>query len=331
MNRGMIWSGWGWVLGLVLSAVASAQVQQRPPAAAGPPRVAQSPLPDLPPEYQKFLDDVLRLWEQRSQAVQRYRCTFKRWEYDPVFGPRTTFKTYSEGSIKYAAPDKGLFKVEKAMDYTPPAKQGDKPTFVARAGELGEHWICDGRYVFEHDYKTKRLIQRELPPEMQGQAIADGPLPFLFGANAEKIKRRYWIRPLPVPDEVKGEYWLEAYPKTRQDAANYQKVHVIIDQTDFLPKGLVIFDRNFDAAKNPARTTFTFENREVNWNITLEKLNIFKNEFFAPKVPLGWKKVVEKYEEPEAVENSAPAGVAPRQPAAPLNQAQRTGTRPVQR
>ena len=81
---------------------------------------------------------------------------------------------------------------------------------------------------------------------MRGRAIVDGPLPFLFGANAERIKQRYWIRPLPVPKDVEKEYWLEAFPKTRQDAANYQKVHVIISQDDFLPKGLVIFDRNFD-------------------------------------------------------------------------------------
>jgi hypothetical protein len=132
-------------------------------------------------------------------------------------------------------------------------------------------------------------------------------LPFLFGAEAAKIKQRYWIRPLPIPPEVKGEYWLEAFPKTRQDAANYQKVHVIIDHKDFLPKALIIFDRNFDPARNPARTTFSFENRDVNWSVALEQLNIFHQEFYEPRAPLGWKKVVEKYQMPPTADQFVPA------------------------
>jgi TIGR03009 family protein len=267
-----------------------------------------APFPPLPAAHQKFLDDVLNYWEQRSKAVERYRCSFQRWEYDPVFGPRDTFKTYSAGTIKYSAPDKGLFKVEKIMHYTPPGAAGEKANYLEREGESGEHWICDGKSVFEHDHKNKHLIQRELPPHMQGKAIAEGPLPFLFGAEAAKIKQRYWIRPLPVPDGVK-EYWLEAFPKTRKDAASYLKVHVIIDQTDFLPKGLVIFDRNFDPRENPARTTFTFAEREVNWSVAFQALKWWEKEFFEPSPPSGWTKVVEKYDAPPDAQVYAPSGV----------------------
>jgi len=296
---------WGIVLLANLAAIPAVTLAQGPQQ----PALGQAPFPPLPPEHQKFLDDVLKLWEQRSQAVQRYRCSFKRWEYDPVFGPRDTFKTYSEGVIKYASPDKGLFKIEKIMEYAAPAQAGGKPQFQQREGDSGEFWICDGKSVYEHDHKNKQLIQRELPPYMQGKAIAEGPLPFLFGADAAQIKERYWIRPLPMPKDVKGEYWLEAFPKTRQDAANYLKVHVIIDHQDFLPKGLVIFDRNFDPVRNPARSTFTFEQRETNWSIALQQLKFWGQEFFEPKVPLGWKKVVEKYDAPPDAENYAPATV----------------------
>lgn len=279
------------------------------PSAVPPPPPAVAPFPPLNAQEQKFLDDVLNYWEQRSKAVERYRCTFRRWDYDPVFGPGNTFKTYSDGSIKYSAPDKGMYKVENIQHWTAPTQAGGKPSYTKRPDEVGEHWICDGRSVFEHDFKNKQLIQRELPPQMQGKAIAEGPLPFLFGADAAKIKQRYWIHPLPVPADVKGEYWLEAFPKLRQDAVNYQKVHVIIAQDDFLPKGLVIFDRNFDAARNPARSTFTFENREVNWNVTLQALVPWGREFFEPATPLGWKKVVEKYDVPPESQDYVPATV----------------------
>jgi TIGR03009 family protein len=285
-----------------------AQNPQRQPGP--PPAAAQAPFPPLTPEYQKYLEDVLRYWEQRSKAVERYRCAFKRWEYDPVFGPPNTFKTYSEGVIKYAAADKGLFKVEKILHYTPPREPGQPPTYVPREGEVFEHWICDGKSVFEYDQKNRQLKQMELPPEMRGRAIAEGPLPFLFQAEAEKIKHQYWIRPLDVPKEAQAEIWLEAFPKTRKGAANFQKVQVIIDRQDFLPKGFVIFDRNFDAQRNPARTTFTFDKREVNWSVGLAGLNPFLREFWEPNVPLGWKKVIEKYEAPPEGESANPAGAA---------------------
>jgi TIGR03009 family protein len=321
--RSMIW-GLGLLAFLTLVPVATRG--QAPPSAAGQtaaspapaglaqPMLGQAPFPPLPPEHQKFLDDVLKLWEQRSQAIQRYRCTFKRWEYDPVFGPRDTFKTYSEGVIKYAMPDKGLYKVEKAMDYVAPAEPGGRPQFQQRDKDSGEHWICDGQSVFSHDAKNKQQLQQELPPHMRGKAIAEGPLPFLFGADAEKIKQRYWIRPLPMPPDVKGEYWLEAFPKTRQDAANYLKVHVIIDHQDFLPKGLVIFDRNFDPVRNPARSTFTFEQRESNWSIALQQIMFWEREFYEPKVPFGWKRVVEKYDAPPSPDTYAPAAPAAGEP-----------------
>ena len=330
MKRGMVWGAVVLFAGLTVAAVGRGQ--DRAPRPAGPqpagpqpagPPAAQTPFPPLPPQDQQFLDRVLTNWEQRSKAVDRYRCTFKRWEYDPVFGPPNTFKTYSEGLIQYQTPDKGMFKVDKYMDFVPPAQAGGKPGFMQRSGDVVEHWICDGESVFEHDYKTKRLIQRELPPEMRGKAIADGPLPFLFSAEAEKIKRRYWVRPLQVPKDIQGEYWLEAYPKTRQDAANFQRVHVIIDQADFLPKGLVLFDKNFDARTNPARTTFTFESREVNWNIALDKVTFWKKQFFKPEPPPGWKKVVEKYESPEQGDNFAPTATGTVPPPAPTRQAQR--------
>ena len=228
------------------------------------------------------------------------------------------------GTIKYSAPDKGLFKVEKIMHYTPPGAAGEKVTYLEREGESGEHWICDGKSIIEYDHKNKQLIQRELPPHMQGKAIAEGPLPFLFGADAEKIKQRYWIRPLPVPDGVK-EYWLEAFPKTRKDASSYLKVHVIIDQTDFLPKGLVIFDRNFDPRENPARTTFTFAEREVNWSVAFQALKWWEKEFFEPSPPSGWKKVVEKYDAPPDAQAYAPSAVDD------TNQAQRPTAGPSRR
>jgi TIGR03009 family protein len=238
------------------------------------------------PDEQRRLDDVLRAWERRSQSIVRYRCTFQRWEYDPVFGPRDTCKTYSEGVIMYAAPDKGVFRVEKCLDWTPQGKFGDKPNFVPRQVGL-EHWRCDGRWLEELDSQHQRIIQRELPVEMRAPAAATVGVPFLLGAPVEVIRRDYWLRLLPVPDGIRDQHWLEAVPRIRRDAARYQRLHVIIDQADLIPRGLVIFDRNFDGVRNPARTVYVFENREVNL------IDTFHGKLIESKVPEGWKKVVE--------------------------------------
>jgi len=240
--------------------------------------------------HQQYLDKVLTYWQSRTDKVKTYRCEFERWEFDTVFGPANTFKTYGTGEIKYSDPDKGLFKVSKVLTYTPPAA-GQKPKYTESANVHGEHWICDGQSVFEFDYQNKRLVQQVLPPAMRGKAIADGPLPFMFGANAEDIKKRYWLQVI-TPSTSKGEYWLEAYPKTMADTGSFLKVHIIISEKDFLPKGLVVFDRNFKQGKNHSRTVFNFKERETNFGSTLDKLNIFHRSFYEPAVPKGWKKEI---------------------------------------
>lgn len=266
----------------------------------------------LPPDHEKYLDQVLGYWQESSGKIKRYRCKFTRWEYDGVFmarDPKTgemPAKTQSTGVIKYAAPDKGLFKVEQMLHYTAAQKPGERAQYLTRPEDRGEQWICDGKSVFAFDHQRKQLMQTELPPDMQGRAIVDGPLPFMFGAEAAKIKQRFWIRVI-TPKDSKGEYWLEAVPKSRTDAANFKMLHIIIDETDFLPKAMALFDRNYDEVRNPTCTNFVFEKREVNWNETIDKINIFAREFWEPATPLGYKKVVERYAPATEERISAPA------------------------
>jgi len=302
------------------------------PAAADPqsglpgamPNEQQIPCPfePLTARQQEFLDKLLLKWEEQSGKIERYRCDFERWEYDPIFGPADPkqAKTYSTGKIRYAAPDKGLFKVEMMKVYRLPAMPGEEAQWLKKpADEIGEHWVCDGKRVFEFEVRKKQLTERPLPAEMQGKAIVDGPLPFLFGAKAEKIKARYWVRLITPSDKQEQEFWLEAVPKYRADAMNFKMVHVIVDKQDFLPKALQVFDPSFDPEKRPIRTVFTFNKREVNWSVTLESLNIFHREFYEPSTPFGWKKVIEPFiPEPGQQQPANPPAEAKR-PSGPLN------------
>ncbi|QDU31146.1 hypothetical protein ETAA8_62990 [Anatilimnocola aggregata] len=270
----------------------------------------------LAPEVQEWVDRVLKHWEERSDKVKTLECKFQKWEYDPAYMPNETarlqlsgqlhtlpFRAYSAGTIKYAAPDKGLFKVDDLQTITL-GKPGEKHTYFKQPAENGEHWICDGKRVFAFDSRSKQVIEQVLPPEMQGKALADGPLPFMFGARAETIKARYWIRPLQA--DSKNEYCLEAVPKSRQDAANFKMVQIVLDHEVYLPIRMQIFESDF-SPQNPHRTAYKFDKRVVNDESAIANLlnplglpipNPWHRDFFDVKTPAGWKRIVQNPEGP---------------------------------
>jgi TIGR03009 family protein len=255
--------------------------QALPPQAApaGPP-----PGFNITPEQQKWIDDILGYWQMSSSKVTTYSTTFTRWEYNPAFvkDPNTPW-TEAVGVIRYAQPDKAMYRVDEVKYFEAPKRVGEKPTYVKREGETGEYWVCDGKSMMEFDGRNKQVRKATIPPEMQGVAIADGPLPFLFGAEAAKLKKRYWFKPLVPPkdargDFIKGEYWFAAKPKFRDDAANFELVEIIIDQKDFLPKAMQIY-----LPGGQERKVFEFSERTKN-----PKLALIMPHFAAPAVPRGW-------------------------------------------
>jgi TIGR03009 family protein len=305
---------------------------QQPPAGqmpnAGAPAATPAPQPpqwalQIDPKEAKWVEEVLGYWEARSNKIKTFECKFKRWDYDPIFGPKTDAKTYAEGSIKYAEPDKGLFKVEKLLQYAPPVKTGDAASYVEQDANLGEHWICDGKVIYAFEGSKKQVTVTPLPPEMQGRAIADGPLPFMFGAKAATINARYWIHGLPpgsipgLPEGGKGKYCLEAVPKSRQDAQNFCQVWLVLDEKEFLPEIIEIFAPNFHPQQNPSRQTFVFLERVTKDQAGLaaaakdviDPLKLFHRNFFEPATPTGWKKVV--------LNNAPAAGPPPPETARP--------------
>jgi TIGR03009 family protein len=276
-----------------------------PRAALVPPAPLQPEWYPLDPKVQQWVDSVLTFWEQRSDQVKTLECTFQKWEYDPSYMPNELvrlqaanqlhllpFAKYAEGQIKYAAPDKGLFHVKKLQVYAQ-GKPGEKTQYTAQPAENGEHWVTDGKRVFAFDAIRKEVIESQLPPEMQGKSLADGPLPFMFGAKAESIKARYWIRPLQA--ESKGEYCLEAIPKGRQDAANFKSVQIVLDEEVYLPTKMQIFEADYSPA-NPHRTAYKFDKREVNAKDLIgnlaDPLKLWHRDFYDVKTPSGWRRVV---------------------------------------
>jgi TIGR03009 family protein len=249
-----------------------------------------------------WLDQVLAFWEMRSTKIKTFSCKFQCWEYNSFVSPQEAARygkpelaqRYSEGAIKYAQPDKGLFRVEKLSVYEPPPPMTPppaNPSYAKQDETLGEHWVCDGKQIFQFDARSRKVIVTPLPPAMQGQAIADGPLPFMFGAKSQTIKARYWVRGLQGPP---GKYLLEAVPKSREDARNFKMVHILLDQAEYLPEMLQVFEPNA-TEQNRYRKTYQFTERQAaDEKVGLAALDAllkaFQREFYEPKIPSGWKR-----------------------------------------
>jgi TIGR03009 family protein len=221
----------------------------------------------LAPEQQAQVDWVLQQWEKQGAGVKTIECGIVRFEYDQVFGQAGKPKFIDEGRIWYTAPDKGRFEIY---------------------GERAEKWICDGKSIFQYDYKERKLYQNDLPPELQGKAIAKGPMPFLFGSTAADLRDRYWIRLTEPPPGTKGRIWLEAYPRFQQDRANFVSAEMILDTATMQPVALLVRQPNKSAM------SYRFSDLKVNAKGMLLLGPLLQRDPFETPTPSGWKRIVER-------------------------------------
>ena len=115
---------------------------------------------------------------------------------------------------------------------------------------------------------------------MQGKAIVDGPLPFLFGAEAAKLKARYFMR--AEQPQNPNEILIIARPRFPADAADYRQVDVMLDRQRMMPKAMQVHLPNGD------RHVYMFDiaNAEVNGHLQ-RIMALFKRR----ATPWGWKRV----------------------------------------
>ena len=293
---------------LVLTFACSiATAQQQQPQAPIP---ARNPF-DVTPAEQAWLDQVLRKWETDSASVRNFYCKFERDEHN-VFGPGNGGPAKKDkGELGYTRPDKGNFHVLESLVWTPTPQpvadpnqpqqpqqvKGEYKPRLDNAGEEipGEHWVCDGQQVYEYKHEAKELRVRPIPPEMQGKQIVDGPLPFLFGAEADKIKKRFWIEPAK---ELCNQNFIGIHikPKYQSDAAEYSDVWVVLRNMQgepLMPAGLRVLRPN---GRSWDEFRFDLANAKVNARMT----EIFARLFQAPMKPIGWKRIDEPLQQAAA-------------------------------
>lgn len=258
--------------------------------AAAPPMAA--PFPPLAPEANAKLQQLLLAWQQQSQATKTLDCKFQRWHFDPFAAPPKYHATRADGVIKYAAPDKGLFRVDRLVFYG--GEIEGKPEYREKPGQFGENWVCNGTQLIEFDRSKEECRIQDLPPEMQGKNIISSPLPFVFNLDAAQIQQRYWIR--QVDAGTPSIVLIEAWPKRQEDRAQYKLVQIALEASTFLPKALIMYAPNFDAKIAPKKDHYEFT--DVKRNAIGAGLQQFLGNFIPEKPPSSWKILRDKYVAP---------------------------------
>jgi TIGR03009 family protein len=256
---------------------------------------------------QANLDVVLNAWQAESNKINTFRCAFERLEYDPAFGPAPNVPLFwNTGEMSFQKPDKGSFQIKEVKKWQQGAAAAGQQAapaagnWVADPKAVGEHWVCDGENIYEYRHDQKQLVVRPIPPQMQGQAIVDGPLPFLFGADAPKLKQRYWMVVNGANVKLQqNQIMISAVPKWASDAANYKSVDVILMQPAMLPSSMQI------VLPNNGRYVYKFELEKATINDPFAQI---KSWFKVPEILPGWQKVVEPMPVDQAMQpNAMPA------------------------
>ena len=236
------------------------------------------------------LDQILQDWFQKSKDVDRLEGEHVRIIYDFVFGVASRDK----GRIDLVPDPQGA---GEEFDKINP-NNNQKVKLTARPDDP-ERWICDGEQVLVIDEAQKVAQQFPLPPAARGNNIMDGPLPFLFGMPPEKAKQRYTMKVLQV---TATDIDLVAYPRWKQDSANYKWARIRIERATMLPMAVQMLD-----PAGTRETVYTFPRIEKN-----PKKGLLPN-FFPWKEKDPFKPDLSKYDIQAA--EVAPEEVAERQPA----------------
>jgi TIGR03009 family protein len=216
-------------------------------------------------------------------------------EYDVVFGPKTKdgqdAPLYQNvGELSYSRPDKGSFQITETNKWqevpAPPGQpaNAEKKGGYVKQDSVGDHWVCDGKSVYQYRPDLKQLVEHPIPPQLQGQAIVDGPLPFLFGADTAKLKEKYWLKIDQEHNPNPNKVLIIALPKYQAQAADFTEVDIMLDRQQLLPESMRVW------MPNRSRHVYIFDLKKAKIN---SPFALLQGLFDRPSVPFGWKRVVE--------------------------------------
>lgn len=250
----------------LLASTAVAQTSQAPIRQAAAQERPDRPAPQTM-QVSVEMEQVLQAWEVKSAKFQRLQGTHDRYVYQPTVG----LEVRATGQYFFEAPDRGRIDIEPVK--IPEGTEGSRSDLQGRpmrvtSAEL-EIWVADGAQVLglTDSLGEKNYSRVEIPPNMRGENVADGPLPFLFGISAAKMKARYRLEfgPQHNLDPAKGATAVHvvAYPTRPADAQNWQRAEVLLEPKYFLPRAIRLKD---GIGQDATETVYVFNLQEMKAN-----------------------------------------------------------------
>lgn len=265
------------------------------------PEAYAAPFEPLDADAQAQLNKLLLAWETQSNGTKTLECKFQRWHYDLFAAPANVHADKCQGEIKYASPDRGLFKVTQKLSYD--GMKDGQPQYSEKPGQFGEHWVCNGEELLEFDHSKKECRVQQLPPEMRGQRIFESPLPFVFNLDAKQIVERYWVRQVQAPKP--GMILIEAYPKRQEDRSQYKLVQIALNEKTYMPEALLMYAPNFNIKTAPRWDHYEFVNVQRN-SISQGLFDRFMKTFIDEKAPSDWKVFHNSYQPQDPPQMASP-------------------------
>ncbi len=219
-------------------------------------------------EEQQELEAVLTRWERTTACTESFRYEFRRWTYDPVFGPKEKCKTYSEGIVEISMPSNWYFRADKTLTYQPSRNSGDTPRYVKTSNTFDEEYAFDGNQFTYIDTQRREIIRtrlssntiRDLTVRLPSVYIDETcefgePLRWLSSIDRPELKRRYHIRLLPPAKHGKA-YQIEFIPKVV--SYEFTAAIVILDRKLCLPVAVTLFNPLGSQIRDRERTVYEF-------------------------------------------------------------------------
>jgi hypothetical protein len=159
-----------------------------------------------------------------------------------------------------------------------------------RSREHRKHYVFDGSWLVEIDYKAKLFIKRQIVPpgrQFDPLKLGEGPFPLPVGQPKAEVLARFNVRTLNAPrDETLAErlagrpvegLLLIPKPGTPQ-ADEFDEVELFYDPESLLPIGVIATETNGD------RKTVTLRNLKRNAGVDESKLSVEQ-----PDPREGWR------------------------------------------
>jgi TIGR03009 family protein len=191
------------------------------------------------------MEEILVQWSEHTKGIKTIEGRHMRAIFDWQFNTETR----AEGQYYVEMPDKGRIDIEKYKDdRRKPGSidvqkdpSGKKHSLTMEEFNQPERWVCNGKDLKVINDTKKTYDVFPIPENRRGTNMMDGPLPFLFGMPPEKAKARYHFT-LIEPGRDPNNWWIEVRPKMRDDAAEWRRAFLVLNNKTYLPREVDLFD-----------------------------------------------------------------------------------------